>query len=313
MRRRGNSGSSFFFVACDYSLQVGTFRAYNQKTMVHQSHHTGQERIFSLMTQLTTVYGHPLRIGVQLHPQHTSYQDFADAVRHTEALGVDSIWNWDHFFPLYGDPQGSHFEGWTLLTAIAMLTNRAQVGCLVTCNSYRNPALLSNIAKTVDHISHGRLILGIGAGWFERDYTEYGYDFGTAGSRLAALETNLPIIKEHWQKDAPPPVRGTIPILIGGGGERKTLRITARYADLWHGFGDPATLKHKMEVLDGWCKEINRDPKTIERTCSTDATDTDDTRDALINAGASHLILGLGAPWNFSAIERLVRWRDSRC
>jgi probable F420-dependent oxidoreductase len=264
------------------------------------------------MAQLTTVYGHPLRVGVQLHPQHTSYQDFADAVRRVEDLGVDSIWNWDHFFPLFGDPQGSHFEGWTLLTAMATLTNRAQVGCLVTCNSYRNPALLSNMAKTVDHISHGRLILGIGSGWFERDYTEYGYDFGTAGSRLAALEANLPIIKEHWQKDTPAPVHGTIPILIGGGGERKTLRITARYADMWHGFGDPATLTHKMEVLDGWCKEIGRDPKTIERTCSTDTAGTDETCDALIKAGASHLILGLGAPWDFSAAERLVRWRDSR-
>jgi probable F420-dependent oxidoreductase len=262
------------------------------------------------VTQNTTAY--PIRVGVQLHPQHTSYQDFADAIRRVEDMGVDTIWNWDHFFPLYGDPQGGHFEGWTLLTAMATLTSQARIGCLVTCNSYRNPALLADMAKTVDHISNGRLILGIGAGWFERDYREYGYEFGTAGSRLAALEDALPIIRHRWEVDVPKPIQPHIPILIGGGGEKKTLRITAKYADMWHGFGDSEVLAHKMAVLDGWCKEVGRDPREIERSAATNKADSDEVRDACVKAGVTHLILGLGAPWDFDAVKNLVRWRDSR-
>jgi probable F420-dependent oxidoreductase len=262
------------------------------------------------MTPSTT--NHPLRIGVQLHPQHTSYEDYASAVRAAEEIGVDTIFNWDHFFPLYGNPQGNHFEAWTLLTAMTMLTTRAKIGCLVTCNTYRNPALLADMAKTVDHISGGRVILGIGAGWFERDYKEYNYDFGTAGSRLAALDEALPIIKKRWEADVPQPIQSPIPILIGGGGEKKTLRITAQYADMWHGFGDPTTLQHKMEVLDNWCKEIGRNPQEIERSAGTNADDSDEHRDALVKAGVTHLIMGMGAPWNFAAIEKLVRWRNSR-
>jgi probable F420-dependent oxidoreductase len=257
----------------------------------------------------------PLRVGVQFHPQHTTYQSFADAVKRAEDLGVDTIWNWDHFFPLYGTDDDKHFEGWTLLTAMAMLTQRAEVGCLVTCNTYRNPALLSNMAKTVDHISNGRLILGIGAGWFERDYSEYGYDFGTAGGRLAALEHSLQVIRERWEKDQPVPMR-KIPILVGGGGEKVTLKITARYADMWHGFGDPAQIAHKMEVLDNWCKEVGRNPAEIERCCGTNGADSQATRDAYVQAGATHLILGMGErpgePWNFNLIKQLVKWRDER-
>jgi probable F420-dependent oxidoreductase len=259
-----------------------------------------------------TSTNYPIRVGVQLHPQHTSYEEFAKAVQQVEALGVDTIWNWDHFFPLYGNPQGNHFEGWTLLTAMAMLTKRAKVGCLVTCNAYRNPALLADMAKTLDHISGGRLILGLGAGWFERDYTEYGYDFGTPGSRLAALDKSLSVIKQRWEVDVPQPVQKPLPILIGGGGEKKTLRITAKYADMWHGFGDADTIAHKMEVINDWCKEEGRDPKEIERSCGTNDTHTNQDRDALLRAGVTHLIMGMGTPWNFEAVEKLVEWRDSR-
>ncbi len=195
---------------------------------------------------------------------------------------------------------------------MATLTERAEIGCLVTCNTYRNPALLSDMAKTVDHISNGRLILGIGAGWFERDFSEYGYEFGTGGERLAELERSLEIILHRWEVDAPRPVRNTIPILIGGGGEKKTLRIAARYANMTHTFGDPETFAHKMRVLDNWCAEINRDPGEIERSCGTQKFATDAQRDRYVKAGATHLILGLGEPWDFDAVKDLVRWRDKR-
>jgi probable F420-dependent oxidoreductase len=247
-----------------------------------------------------------IRIGVQLHPQHTTYASFAEAVRRFDAMGVDSIWNWDHFFPLYGDPQGPHFEGWTLLTAMATLTTRAEVGCLVTCNTYRNPALISNMAKTVDHISGGRLILGLGAGWFERDYKEFGYEFGTAPERLRALREALPIIKQRWEVDVPAPTR-QIPILIGGGGEKVTLRLTAQYAQIWHGFGPAETFKHKSAILDDWCAQLGRDPKEIERSVSPRG---DESMDAYLEAGATHIILGLGEPWDYDAVEKALRWRE---
>ena len=249
-----------------------------------------------------------IRIGVQLAPQHVSYAEYAEAVQHAENLGCDSIFNWDHFYPLSGDPEGNHFEGWTLLTAMAMLTKRAEVGCLVTCNSYRNPALLSNMAKTVDHISGGRLILGMGAGWFERDYNTYGYEFGTAPDRLRALRDALPIIKERWAHDVPAPTR-EIPILIGGGGEKVTLKLTAQHARMWHGFGPIETFRHKNQVLNDWCSELGRDPAEIERSVSPQKGES---LDEYVTAGANHFIFSMSAPWDWSAVEAALAWRAAR-
>ena len=196
--------------------------------------------------------GRPVRIGVQIQPQHADYDQVLRAVDAAEAAGVDVIFNWDHFFPLYGEPDGKHFECWTMLGAWAEQTERAEIGALVSCSSYRNPELLADMARTVDHISGGRLILGIGAGWFERDYTEYGYEFGSAGRRLGALADDLVRIEARWSQLNPAPTR-RIPVLVGGGGEKKTLRITARHADIWHGFGDAEVIGRKHRVLDEWC------------------------------------------------------------
>ena len=220
-------------------------------------------------------------------------------------MGVDSIWVWDHFYPLYGDPDAAHFEGWSLLSAMACDTTSAQVGALVTCNSYRNPELLADMARTVDHLSEGRAVLGIGAGWFERDYREFGYEFGTGPSRLRDLEASLPRIRSRMAKLRPPPV-GPMPILIGGGGEKVTLRLVAEHADMWNGFGPPVDYAHKNEVLDRWCAKVGRDPGAIERTASFGGEVNDEVIDGFLRAGAQHLIYGLGHPFNLEPVQRLL-------
>ncbi len=255
---------------------------------------------------------HPIRIGVQLRQQHTTYQSYTDAVRRAEDLGVDTIWDWDHFFPLTGYPQGSNFEGWTLLTAIATLTHRAEIGCLVTCNSYRNPTLLADMAKTLDHISNGRLILGIGAGWFERDYQEYGYEFGTAGSRLRSLEMGLQLITHHWEVCVPRPIRNPIPILLGGGGEKVTLRLVAQYATISNTFGDPATVAHKMQVLEQWCSTVGRNPNEIESSISLPTPVSISQLEAYVHVGITHFIVEVDSPWNFDFVRTVLKWRNQR-
>src|SRR5687767_14237313 len=217
-----------------------------------------------------------VRVAAQLHPQHGSYRDFRRAVVAADEMDYDLIYTWDHFYPLYGDRDGAHFECWTLLAAMAEQTSRAEIGALVTGNSYRNPDLLADMARTVDHISGGRLVLGMGSGWFRRDYDEYGYEFGTAGSRLDDLAESLPRIERRLAVLNPPPTRH-IPILIGGLGERKTLRMVAAHADGWHAFfpDRPDELEPKVASLRRWCDELGRDSADIEWGVGVEPDDLD--------------------------------------
>jgi probable F420-dependent oxidoreductase len=253
----------------------------------------------------------PVRVGVQVQPQHADFDGMRRAWREADDLGVDTIFCWDHFYPLYGEPEGKHFEALTTMASMAEVTERAQIGALVICNSYRNPELLADAHRTVDHISGGRVILGIGAGWFQKDYDEYGYEFGDAPFRLRALRQDLPRIRERLGKLNPPPV-GDMPILIGGSGPKVTLRLVAEHADMWHSFGDAEAYKKKNDILLGHCADVGRDPAEIERTWGIQA-DALDTADDLVAAGVQHLIVGIGGDgtgYDLAPVRELVAWRD---
>jgi probable F420-dependent oxidoreductase len=249
------------------------------------------------------------KVGIQLQPQATSVAALLDAAVAAEGAGLDSVWTWDHFYPLYGDPAANHFEGYTLLAAMAARTQQVQLGALVTCNSYRNPNLLADMARTIDHIAGGRFVLGIGSGWFERDYTEYGYEFGTARERLANLERDLPVIIDRLGQLTPPPV-GELPILIGGSGRKVTLRLVAEHAHMWNSFGPPENFAELNSVLDEWCERIGRDPSEIERTVAIDAAEVSNWQ-AYLDAGAQHFIIMSGEPFAIDAAVQLRSHADS--
>jgi probable F420-dependent oxidoreductase len=257
----------------------------------------------------------PVRIALQLQPQHMDYATIRRTAAQAEELGVDILFNWDHFYPLYGEPEGKHFECWTMLGAWAEATSRVEIGALVTCNSYRNPELLADMARTVDNISDGRLILGIGSGWFEKDYQQYGYEFGTAGGRLDDLAGALPRIESRFAKLNPPPTR-KIPVLIGGGGEKKTLRLVAQHADIWHSFADLPTLERKAGILRQHCADVGRDPAEIEISTGVRSDNTespDEIGKPLLAAGATLFTVGVGGPDpDLSGLRTWIAWRDAQ-
>lgn len=243
------------------------------------------------------------KVGVQLHPQATDVSTLLDAAEEAEDMGVDTIWTWDHFFPLYGPPDAEHFECYSLLAAMSQRTNRARLGALVTCVAYRNPNLLADMARTIDHLSAGRFILGLGAGWFERDYQEYGYPFPGPAARLAAFEDALGTISERLTRLAPPAI--DMPLLIGGSGRNVTLRIVAERADMWNSFGPPEKFAELNGVLDDWCERVGRDPAEVERTVCIEPDEVDRWSDYL-GAGAQHIIVMTGDPFALDAVGRLV-------
>jgi alkanesulfonate monooxygenase SsuD/methylene tetrahydromethanopterin reductase-like flavin-dependent oxidoreductase (luciferase family) len=229
--------------------------------------------------------GHPVRIGAAFWVQRTDWPALREAVVAAEAAGADDLWIDDHLLADEGDRDDPKLEAWTTLAAVAALTSRARLGLLVAANTFRNPGLTAKLAVTVDHVSDGRAILGLGAGWFADEHRAFGMDdeFGNGfGERLDRLSEAVPLIRrlldgERVTADgrfyrfrdavaAPRPVQPRIPFLIGGSGPTKTLPLVARYADLWNAYGSPTSLAASDAILRGHCDAIGRDPDEIERT-----------------------------------------------
>ena len=258
---------------------------------------------------------HPIRIAAQLHPQQGDYPPLRDAAIRAEELGYDIAYNWDHFFPLYGDRDGPHLECWTVLAAWAEATTTIEIGPLVACISYRNPHLLADMARTVDRISGGRVILGIGAGWKQRDYEEYGYEFDTMGRRIKAMGEAIPVIQRRLDVINPPPVR-RMPLLIAGTGERRTLARRPVRRRLARGVPRPAGgARAPVAALRRWCDEVGRDPAEIEWGLGVEPEDIERflARDAAVyvEMGFTQFTLGFNGPsWQVDGGVPFLRWRD---
>jgi len=208
-----------------------------------------------------------LRTGILLWSQAATWPEMLDAAKRVDRLGYDHLWTWDHLYAIFGDPYQPIVEGWTSLAAWAMATEKTRVGLLVGANTFRNPGLTAKLAGTLDQISEGRAILGIGGAWMELEHQAHGIDFGSGfGQRLDWLDESVGAMRAvldgnsvtsepggHYQFDdlrhQPLPVQKRLPIMIGGSGEKKTLRTVAKYADMWNGTGTPAFMAHKAEVL----------------------------------------------------------------
>jgi F420-dependent oxidoreductase-like protein len=272
-----------------------------------------------------------LRFGVQTPPQHTGYADILRVWEEADELGLDSAYVFDHLMPIFSDPDGPCFEGWTLLAALAARTRRIKVGVLVTGNTYRNPALLAKMAATVDHVSDGRLILGLGAAWFEREHQAYDFDFHTAGERARRLVEAVELMKQLFTRgkstfagkyyalrDAPFEPKTVQkphpPILIGGMGPKVIQPLAARHADIWHFFvrsGEPEEARKIGEGFDAICRKVGRDPAAIEKSISLRAGDFEGGDEAArarvakyADAGVRHFILSLSPPFDRELLRR---------
>ena len=225
------------------------------------------------------------RFGLQLWSQSTDWPGFRDAALAAEAAGWDSVWTWDHLLAIFGPWEQPILEGWTTLAALGPLTTRVRLGLMVGANTFRNPGLTAKLATTLDHVSGGRAVLGIGAAWFEREHEAFGIEFGKSpGERLDWLDESVMLLRRlldgervdhdgprYTMRDAlcePRPIQSHLPILIGGGGRTKTLRTVARRADAWNNSGSFDDIRDALETLERHCAEAGRDIATIERTAS---------------------------------------------
>ena len=236
-----------------------------------------------------------MRFGLDVAQQRISWDELVRRVQLAEELGFDGVWGFDHFQPMYGEGPGETFEGMTTLAALAGLTSRIRLGLLVTGVTYRHPSVLAAQAITVDHASHGRLELSLGAAWFEKEHTELGIPFPALGERFDLLEDALEIVTRLFTgetvsyegrvvslQDAslrPEPVQQPgPPIWIGGNGPQRTLPLVARFADVWHAWGTPKSLAEANQRVDDLAAEAGRDPSDIARAGSLSLDDLDTAR-----------------------------------
>ncbi|MEU4675125.1 LLM class F420-dependent oxidoreductase [Amycolatopsis sp. NPDC023774] len=267
----------------------------------------------------------PVRIGAHLWPGGApSYKSWRDAVLRAEDMGVDVVFGYDHFHKpfvrltsegpelLPEQPDVANFEAWTALAAWAEMTTRVEIGTLVTGMGYRNPDLLADMARTVDHISGGRLILGVGSGWYEKDYSVYGYDYGTVKSRMDHFADGLRRIEHRLAQLNPPPVR-PIPILIGGSGEKRTLPLVGRHATIWHSFLDLDTFRRKDDLVRQFATEAGRDERVIERSIAWPGDGG--AADGYAAAGVTLYTTEIHPTdlgYDLSPLKDLLAWRDNR-
>jgi probable F420-dependent oxidoreductase len=266
-----------------------------------------------------------IRIAAQIPPAGTpSYPAWRDTILRAEDVGADVIFGYDHFMvpavtgrdengrPITAPnpPVRANFESWTALASWAEITSRVELGLLVGGAGFRSPDLLADMARTVDHISDGRLILGLGAGWYQPDYTEYCYDFGTVSSRHAVFVDALERIQDRLTKLVPPPLR-KIPVLIGGGGEKKTIPAVARFADIWHSGGELEAFVRRNAILIEQTQRIGRDDREIERAVSWLSADG---ADRFADAGATLFTVSVVAQggYDLAELKAALAWRDSR-
>ncbi|HET6380518.1 MAG TPA: TIGR03560 family F420-dependent LLM class oxidoreductase [candidate division Zixibacteria bacterium] len=255
-----------------------------------------------------------IRLGALCWNQYATWQQLHDAGVRADALGYDTLWTWDHLYPIVGSHEGPMFEGWLTLAAWAEATAQVRIGLMVGANTFRNPALVAKMATSLDHISGGRAILGIGGAWFETEHRAFGLEFGgSPGERLRWLEEAVRIMRGmlHGEQPSgdryyavnqvrndPPPVQEHLPLLVGGGGERRTLRIVARYADACNVGGGLENVKRKDEVLRRHCEEVGRDESEIERTVGMGVTIIrDDPAEAQRVFEATFELNGRARPW----------------
>lgn len=272
----------------------------------------------------------PIRFGIQTPQQHAGWEDLLALWQDIDDLGYDSAWVFDHFLPIFSDPTGPCLEGWSALAALAMATRRVRLGVMVTGNTYRHPAVLAKMAATVDIISGGRLIFGLGAGWFELEHRQYGIQFHTTAGRLSRLDESLELIKLLWTQERanfngkhfhlndasfnPKPLQKPHPlILIGASGENIALRIVAKHAQIWNSFGSPDVFRPKIQRLGEHCRRIGRDPATIEKSVLLGETFalTDARRqiDAYAAAGVTHIVFSVGPAergWVHSFAKQII-------